>query len=161
MELPLVCKGLFNVGIVSTHICLHWKSERYKANFSAYVSKQQWHIQENSIFTWTEDTCVKIETRSCALLLEHHCLLGMLPRWCQLKMSSETLYHVAQTDRWPQLHYCGYAVTVPLHTGIRLILEEHCLLGCFHSGVKDVFWDFVPCSTTWYKVPEDIFNVAV
>jgi hypothetical protein len=34
----------------------------------------------------------------------------------------------------------------PEHITILLILEDHFLLGCFHGGVKDVFWDLVPCT---------------
>jgi hypothetical protein len=36
-----------------------------------------------------------------------------------------------------------------------------CLLAVKPAGseVKDVFWDCVPCSATWYTVPEDIFNL--
>jgi hypothetical protein len=29
-----------------------------------------------------------------------------------------------------------------------LIFENNCLLGCFHGGIKYVFWDSVPCNTS-------------
>jgi hypothetical protein len=70
-----------------------------------------------------------------------------------LKMSYGTLYHVALdqsgfgecivsifrgpcVDRVPQLCHHGNTVIQPLHTRIILMVEEHCLLGCFHGSIN-------------------------
>jgi hypothetical protein len=86
-----------------------------------------------------------------------------------LKMSSWTWYRVAlaltdvsenvsspssgflKLDWFPEFHYRGNAVHSPPHRGTQLLLEDHCLQESIHGGIKAVFFDLIPCSTSFNR----------
>jgi hypothetical protein len=72
------------------------------------------------------------------ILINRRCLLGVCSVYHYFEPSFRrtSCLHLQGSIglRFPQLYYRGNTVTEPLHKGILLKFEGHCLLQCFYSG---------------------------